>query len=179
VTRHIALLRGINVGGHRRVPMARLREVVAEQGGHDVATYVQSGNVVFSSSERSAAKAGKRLERAIAQAFGFEVDVVMRSCAQLAAIVAANPFAGAAAEPKHLHVLFLAARVAAERVADIDADDHAPAAFRLRGTEIYLWTPGGIGDSRLARALSDRRLGTEATARNWRTVLTLLEMARA
>lgn len=175
--RWIALLRGVNVGGSKKVPMARLRELLSDLGHDDVRTYVQSGNVVFGAGEASAERIAGEIERAIEGEFGFGVRITMRTHEELAAVVAANPFPDAVAEPKTLHVLFLAAAVAADRLDDVHRAAFEPELFELRERELYLWLPDGIGRSALAARLTERRLGVEATARNWRTVRTLLELA--
>jgi uncharacterized protein (DUF1697 family) len=177
MARQIALLRAINVGGNRPVPMAQLRDLMAELGYSDVKTYVQSGNVVFTGPDDEPEAVERRLASALADAFGFEIPVMVRTRDELAAVVDANPHRDIATEPKHHHVLFLASEVDPERVADVDREAFAPATFELRGRELYMWTPEGIGRSDLAKALSDKRLGVAATARNWRTVEKLLALA--
>ena len=179
MARQIALLRGINVGGHKKVEMARLRELMETLGYRDVRTHVQSGNVVFTGPDRSPAQVARRLEGELAATFGFEVSVMVRSREELAAVVAANPLRDVATDPaKHL-VLFLAAALDAERVAGVEPADFAPEAFHVAegGREIHLWAPDGLRDSRLVKALSEKRLGLAATARNWRTVEKLLAIA--
>jgi uncharacterized protein (DUF1697 family) len=169
VARQIALLRGINVGGNKRVEMARLHALLEELGYRDVRTYVNSGNVVFSGPRRSE----KHLETAIAKTFGFDVPVVLRSRDELADIVQANPLRDIATDPaKHLVVF-----CSAEASTDLDPADFAPETFHVRGREVYLWMPGGIRDSPLAKLLANKSLGAKSTARNWRTVEKLLELA--
>jgi uncharacterized protein (DUF1697 family) len=169
VPRQIALLRGVNVGGNKRVEMARLRALLEELGYRDVRTYVNSGNVVFSGPRRSE----QHLEAAIAKAFGFEVPVVLRSRDELADVVDANPLRDIATDPaKHL-VVFCAAKPST----DLDPADFAPETFQVRGREVYLWMPGGIRDSPLAKLLATKALGDKSTARNWRTVEKLLALA--
>jgi uncharacterized protein (DUF1697 family) len=169
VPRQIALLRGVNVGGNKRVEMARLRALLEELGYTDVRTYVNSGNVVFSGPRRSE----KQLEAAIAETFGFDVPVVLRSRDELAAIVQANPLRDVASDPsKHLVVF-----CAAEASTDLDPEDFAPDTFRVRGREVYLWAPGGISTSELAKQLATKSIGDKSTARNWRTVEKLLALA--
>lgn len=177
--RLIALLRGINVGGNRKVPMAQLRELMEQLGHADVVTYVQSGNVVFAPADPGAAPeaVAAGIEGALEEAFGFRPAVAVRTREQLAAIVAADPFAGVADHPSRYHVLFLSAAGDAEALAEIDAAAFEPERFALRGRELYLWTPEGIGRSSLAQKLTERRIGAAATARNWRTVTKLLELA--
>jgi uncharacterized protein (DUF1697 family) len=171
VPRQIALLRGVNVGGNKRVEMARLRDLMEELGYRDVVTYVNSGNVVFSGPRRSE----KHLEAAIAKTFGFDVPVVLRTRDELADIVRANPIGEIANDPaKHLVVF-----CGAEAATDLDPEDFAPEAFHVRGCEVYLWAPGGIGTSELAKRLATKSLGAKSTARNWRTVEKLLALADA
>ncbi len=175
MARQIALLRAINVGGRNRVPMAQLRELMVALGYDDVETYVQSGNVVFTGPAKGDV-AGK-LQRAYAKEFGFEIAVITRSRDELAAIVAADPLGDIATDPARRLVYFLAEKIAATRLAGLDLESFAPDVIELRGREIHLWTPGGQGRSKLAQALTPKRLGTDATARNWRTVQKLLDMA--
>ncbi|MBA2476644.1 MAG: DUF1697 domain-containing protein [Actinobacteria bacterium] len=177
MARQIALLRGINVGGHKKVQMARLRELMERLGYRDVRTYVQSGNVVFTGPDRPTAEVADELEGQLAATFGFDVSVVVRSRDELADVVRANPLREVATEPSRHLVLFLAGPVDPERIAGLGADDFEPEAFHVRGREVFLWAPGGVRDSRVAKALCEQRLGVTATARNWRTVERLLALA--
>lgn len=174
----IALLRGINVGGAKRVPMARLRELVAGLGYGRVRTYVQSGNVVFDgAADEDAAAVADRLAEAVAAAFGFPVDVVVRSRDELAAVVAANPYPDADAAPTRLHVVFCDRAIDPAALAGLDLAAFAPESCTVAGREMYLWTPGGFGRSRLADQLGRATRDAVATARNWRTLTRLLAMA--
>jgi uncharacterized protein (DUF1697 family) len=177
MARQIALLRGINVGGHRKVPMAQLRELMVRLGHRDVRTHVQSGNVVFTGPDQPQAEVAQQLEGELKATFGFEVSVVIRSRDELADVIRANPLRSVATDPARHLVLFLDAPVEPERLAGIDPADFAPEAFRVGGREIFLWAPEGVRDSRLVKALSEKRLGVTATARNWRTVEKLLVLA--
>lgn len=158
--RHIALLRGINVGGNRIIKMTDLRAMFVAAGAKDVETYIQSGNVVFSHPRPTAA----RFEKEIAKQTGFAVPVVLRSADEWKAL--AHPFA----EDEHVHVLFLPAAVAAVGVVAT-----APEAYVARGREVFVYLPNGMGRSKLAGALG--KALPDATARNWRTVQQLLAMA--
>lgn len=177
--RWVALLRGINVGGAKKVPMARLRELLSDLGYDDVSTYVQSGNAVFDAAETDARTVAQQIERAIEAEFGFGSRITLRTREEWAAVVAANPFPDAVAEPKTLHVVFLSEPVPPGRLDGVDRAAFEPERFELRERELYLWLPDGIGRSKLAATLTERRLGdgVTATARNWRTVATLLELA--
>lgn len=174
---YVALLRGINVGGHRILKMADLRDIITAAGGRDVATYIQSGNAVFGHAGRATAKVAADLERAIERGAGFAVPVVVRSAAELAAVIADNPFARE--DSDKLHVQFLAAKPAANALAKLVPTLFAPERYMLQGREIYLHLPDGMGKSKLAVALSRlSAISAIATARNWRTVLELDRMVK-
>jgi uncharacterized protein (DUF1697 family) len=182
---HVALLRGINVGGRNRVAMAHLREVVLGLGHTDVATYIQSGNVVFTGEQADTATIAAALERAIAEHLGVRPTVVVLTRAELARVVANNPFPEEP-NPRWVHAIFrngpfgpdeLAAVAAAQQRARDQGSDHDA---RVVGNTLFLHTPGGLGRSELAARLL--RLGgsptaeTAGTARNWATVNKLLAM---
>ena len=156
--------------------MAGLRALAGELGHTDVATHLQSGNLVSTVGDGPEAERVAELEAAIEARFGFAVAVVVRTHDELAAVVAADPLAGQATDPRRHHVLFLTAPVAPERLLALEPDAHPPDVLVARGRELFLWTPGGIGSSKLARKLTDARLGTTATARNRRTVEALLAL---
>jgi uncharacterized protein (DUF1697 family) len=171
VTAYVALLRAVNVGGRNSVSMAALREALAGRGLDDVSTVLQSGNVLFSSSKSEAAVA-KLVQGTIAETFGIDGAVVVRSAAEVAAVAAHNPFlqSGEERDPKTLHVAFLEAAPARAAVAKLDPVRSPPDAFDVRGREVYLSYPDGSGRSKLTLAYLERVLGVEGTARNWRTV---------
>ncbi|OKI08321.1 hypothetical protein A6A06_34225 [Streptomyces sp. CB02923] len=180
MSRQIALLRGINVGGHKKFPMARQRELFASLGHTDVTVLLQTGNIVFADPGTPPEETARRIEARIADDLGFPVPVMVRTRDELAAAVAANPFPQAATEPKTLHVTFLSAVPGdVSPLEALDPDAYAPDRFRLIGRELYLWCPDGIGRSKLAEAVSRARLGVTATARNWNTVTKLLALADA
>jgi uncharacterized protein (DUF1697 family) len=170
------MLRGINVGSSRRVPMADLRELLEEAGFQNVATYVQSGNIALDSSAKPAALEG-RLAELIEDRFGFEVPVVVRSGKQLAAIVEHDPFHGVADDPKRYQVSFLSETLSAETVTRLQELAHESERVAVHGREVYAWHPDGVARSKLWNALGGKGLGVTATARNWTTVNRLLEMA--
>jgi uncharacterized protein (DUF1697 family) len=167
--RVVAMLRGVNLG-KRQVKMADLRAAVEALGHTDVATYLQSGNVVFTSAGRSI----KGLGQALTDALGMEIAVVTRTGKELAAVVAGNPYP--VDDPTRVVVTFLADRVPKQAVDDIDQSAFAPDEFTFTGRELYLNLPNGQARSKLMEALNKRDLGTTATTRNWRTVLALAEM---
>ncbi|MDF6045659.1 DUF1697 domain-containing protein [Streptomyces sp. JH14] len=179
-TSYAALLRGINVSGHKRVPMAELRTLLTELGHGDVRTYLQSGNAVFSSRSDDEDALTAQLERAIEDRFGFFVPCLIRNGPYLASVADACPFAAAELEGKQLHVTYFDRPVDAARFAAIEADAFLPEEFRLGDRALYLYAPDGLGRSRLAEALHRPAVtkGLTATSRNWNTVVKLVEMTR-
>ncbi|MGW6568098.1 DUF1697 domain-containing protein [Streptomyces sp. NPDC054975] len=181
-TTYAALLRGINVGGHRKVPMAELRSVLEELGHRDVRTYLQSGNAVFTTDADGPndAELTTALQDAIEKHFGFRVDCLVRDAAYLAAVADACPFPAAELQGKQLHATFFSEPVGPERLASVDQDAFLPEEFRLGDRVLYLYAPWGLGRSKLGEALARPALfkGVVATSRNWNTVLKLVEMTR-
>ncbi len=174
--RQIVLLRGINIGPRNRIAMPRLREVLRDAGFADVATYVQSGNVLLTSDAPSARLAAE-CRRLITEAFGLEIDVVVRTRDELAEVVARNPLADVAVDPKRYQVSFLSEEPhpdVVQKLAAFAAEDERLVAI---GRELYAWHPGGAARSRLWARLAGPALGVKATARNWTTVTRLLALA--
>ncbi|AWW42391.1 hypothetical protein DN051_10445 [Streptomyces cadmiisoli] len=178
MTTYAALLRGINVGGSRKVPMADLRTLLESLGHTRVRTYLQSGQAVFGSDHGDEESLAAGLGRAIEQRFGFPVDVIVRDHAYLKAVAGACPFPAADLEAKQLHVTYLSEPVDAGRFAEIDRAAHLPEDFRFGDRAVYLYAPDGLGRSKLAEALARPRLtkGLIATTRNWNTVVKLVEL---
>jgi uncharacterized protein (DUF1697 family) len=172
----IALLRGINVGGNNMIPMKDLRLLVERAGCAGVQTYIQSGNVVFTTALADPASLEPRLASSIAGTFGFEPRVLVLTARELARAAAGNPFPEASQHPKLLHLFFLADKPKRPDLDGARALATATERFALKGSVFYLYTPDGFGTSKLA-ARVEQLLGVRATARNWRTVTTLLEMA--
>ncbi len=178
MTTWIALLRGINVGGHKKVPMAELRALCAGVGFHFVATHIQSGNVVFRA-EGTASALGGRLAEAVRERFGFDVAVMARSRSHLERVVRGNPYLGTGLDPKTFYVGFLGDTPSQAKRDDMPEQPPGPEEFQVVGEEIFLVYPEGVGRSKLTGAWLERALGVPVTVRNWRTVNKLLEMARA
>ncbi|HYB27738.1 MAG TPA: DUF1697 domain-containing protein [Solirubrobacteraceae bacterium] len=173
----ILLLRGVNLGSHKRVAMPALRDLLTGAGFRDVRTYVASGNVVLSSGVAPAALAAEA-EQLIAERFGFEIDVIARTRDELAEVVARNPLAEVAVDPKRYQVTFLQESVDREVLGRLDLLSFEPERLVSVGRELYTWHPEGIGRSKLWAKLASRGgLGARGTARNWNTVATLLAMA--
>jgi uncharacterized protein (DUF1697 family) len=176
---YVAFLRGINVGGKNRLPMKDLVAMLDEAGGRDVQTYIQSGNAVFRATEACAARIPDAIAKRVADRLGFRAPVVMRTAGELRAIARGNPFLRAGADPKALHVMFLADLPTPARIAALDPGRSPPDEFAARGREIYLRCPNGVGRSKLTNQYFDTKLATTSTMRNWRTVLKLVEMTGA
>ena len=177
MTVHIALLRGINVGGHAKIAMADLRALVLELGFEAPQTLLQSGNLVFRGEGPGDASLERRLEAATAERLGVAATYFLRSAADWARIVAGNPFPDAAtADPSHLVVQFLRTPLAADAVAALQAAIRGPELVRAGERHAYIVYPDGIGRSRLTGPMIEAKLGP-ATGRNWNTILKLAALA--
>src|SRR5262249_41131637 len=163
------LLRGINIGPRNRIAMPKLRELLEGAGFDDVATYVQSGNVVLSSAKKGDAVA-RECERLIAGQLGLDIAMVTRTRAQLAKVVERDPVGKVAKDPKRYQVSFLAGRPPSGLRAKLERVRAEQEAFAIHGREIYAWHPEGVARSKLWALLAGRDLGVTATARNWTTV---------
>jgi uncharacterized protein (DUF1697 family) len=174
--RQIVLLRGINIGPRNRIAMPRLREAIGDAGFADVATYVQSGNVVLTS-DATPAQLAAECKRLISAAFGLEIDVVVRTRDELAEVVDRNPLADVAVNPKRYQVSFLTDVPPPDLVETLAALAVEPERLVAIGRELYAWHPDSVGRSRLWARLAGPNLGVTATARNWTTVRSLLALA--
>lgn len=173
----VALLRAVNVAGSGKLPMKALAALFTAAGCADVRTYIASGNVLFRADAKRAAQVPARIGDAVERDFGFRPAVVLRSAAELAAAARANPFLRAGADEKRLYVHFLADRPAAADVAALDPRRSPPDELRVVGREVYLHLLNGAGTTKLTNAWLEAKLKTAGTARNWRTVTTLAELA--
>jgi uncharacterized protein (DUF1697 family) len=177
--RQIVLLRGINIGPRNRIAMPALRELFTGAGFDDVRTYLQSGNVVLSSDAESE-RLAQECERRIAQAFGLNVDVIVRTRDELAGVVRRNPLEEVAVNPKRYQVTFLQSELMPEVVDELAALAVAEEEQLIAvGRELYAWHPDGVARSKLWTRLAGRGLGVKATARNWTTTTNLLAIADA
>jgi uncharacterized protein (DUF1697 family) len=185
--RYVALLKGVNVGAARRIQMASLRDAFADQGFHDVRTYIQSGNVIFSAAEQDRALLAAAIEKALSESFAANIPVMIRTAADMASIVANNPFQEAASAVEtsetglvRLHVAFLAGEPGPGLAAHLDqAIGHGRSGenFALSGEVIYLYLPEGFHSSRLAQAV--QKACPAATFRNWKTVVFLNQVLQS
>jgi len=175
VTRFVALLRAVNVGGNNKIPMPELRALLESMGYSKVASYIQSGNIVFDSPARTSGALVAPIEAAIAQTFRVRIAVIVRSARELNAAIDANPFRGVAPD-QSVHIAFLDKPPDPARVATIDANRFLPDEFAIVGRDAYLHLPNGVGTSKLPAALLVKMAPSVATIRNWNTVSKLAEM---
>ena len=191
----ISMLRGVNLGSHHRIQMAPLRELYESLGVREPKSYVQSGNVVFKTSERNLAALGRRIEEGIERKFGFRPDVILRTTSEMKDVVARNPFAKRTdIHPSKLLVTFLASHPTPEArdavlASNVTRAQRAPNALcatqtgpeelRIDGREIYIYFPNGQGRSKLSWVRIEKMLNVRGTGRNWNTVSELLAMAEA
>jgi len=170
----VALLRGINVGGKNILPMKALAEIFRGAGAEDIKTYIQSGNVVFRHAHPD--KVATKVRAQIAEQFNLKVPVVIRSAAEIASTLSANPYLQLGIDPSWLHVMFLADQPSPELIAKLDPTRSSPDEFTLIGRDLYLHLPNGAARTRLTATYFDSTLKTTGTQRNWRTVVTLSDM---
>lgn len=174
---YLALLRGINVGGKNSLPMKDLARIFEGAGCSRVRTFIQSGNVIFESSAKPG-KIAQAVTAAIEKQFGYRIPVVIRTAEELTAAIQGNPYLATAPDLKALYVYFLAEAPENEAVGGLDSERSAPDAFHVRGREIYLHMPNGMGRTKLTNAYFDAKLSTVSTARNWATILKLAELMK-
>ncbi|HTU47074.1 MAG TPA: DUF1697 domain-containing protein [Bryobacteraceae bacterium] len=174
----VSMLRGVNLGPHKRVKMEALRSLYESLGLRDPQTYVQSGNVLFRTSEKNLNAVAKRIEKAIESSFGFHADVILRTTSELREALAKNPFAARSGiDPAKLLVTFLASdpgEEAREKLRQIKAE---PEELWIDGRELFIYFPNGLARPKLSIPLIERTLKTSGTGRNWNSVRKLLEMA--
>lgn len=174
---YISLLRGINLGGHKKIKMGELKNLYEGLELADVETYVQSGNVVFQSKEADAAKVAGLIEAQIEQTLGYAVTVFMRRPADFQRLLDKNPFADE--DPGKLHVTFLYREPSAEDVANLNINHDEGEDFVISGREIFLFCPNGYGRTKLSNNAFERKLKVPATTRNWKTVNALHALSQS
>jgi uncharacterized protein (DUF1697 family) len=171
--RYAALLRGINVGGNKKVAMSELRALLGDLGYTDVATLLQSGNAVFTSPGKKPAELASAIADGITDRFGLTVSVLIRTGAELASAIRGTPLPGEPENPSRFFVAFLSAQPDAAKVSAISSESFGSDRLWVTGREAYLWCPNGAADTKLTHAFLEKRLGVVATARNWNTVTKL------
>ena len=174
----VAMLRGVNVGGHHKIQMAALRDLCASLGLCDVQTYIQSGNLVFREGGADPVAVARRLEKAIETGFGFRPAVIVRTASELRKVIAKNPFAGRAdVEPNRLLVVFMDStptKQAREQLLSLPCE---PEELRINGRELYIYYPQGMAHPKISLVKMEKTLQCASTGRNWNTVNKLLAMA--
>lgn len=179
MARFVALLRGINVSGRNKIPMAELRSLCAALEWKHVETYIQSGNIVFEAGGKAGALEAA-LEKGIEESFGITIPVIVRSAAIWATYPPANPFGEAAeTEPNRLMLMLSKKPPAADAATLLRERAKDGERLELRGDALWVHFPGGAGTSKLSPSLVDRMVGSPVTARNWRTVVKIQEMLAA
>jgi uncharacterized protein (DUF1697 family) len=177
---HIALLKGVNIGGHKTIAMADLRKLCARLGFGEARTLLQSGNLVFRGSARKGAALERQLEEVVEKRLGIRTDVFVRDAKEWKAIVARNPFTSEArSDPSHLAVMFLGKAPQAGEVEALREAIAGPEQIRIIGREAYIYYPNGFARSRVTNVLIEKKLGARATGRNWNTVLKLEALVSA
>ena len=174
---YLCLLRGINVSGHNKIKRDELQKIFESLGACSIQTYIQSGNVIFTSTEENITVLTTTIERKIKQSFGFEVVVCIRTKDEFQRIVADNPFP--AKEMDKLHVMFLSQVPTNPPLAEIEKVKDTKEKFLIVGKEIYLYCPNGYGRTKLSNTFFERKLNVSATTRNWKTVTVLRSMVNS
>jgi uncharacterized protein (DUF1697 family) len=174
--RYAALLRAVNLGGNSKISMAELRVLLGDMGYADVATYVQSGNVAFTAPNATTAELEEAIAAAIADRLGLGCGVMIRTAAELADTVAANPLGTDPENPSRYFVAFLAAEPQADTAAQLTARSFEPDKVWVSGRHAYLWCPDGAAHTKLTNNAVEKWLGVAATSRNWNTVTKLADM---
>ena len=179
MTTFVSLFRGINVGGHQIIRMDGLKELHISLGCKDVVTYIQSGNVIFTSDDVDPAQLTKQIEDGFTQKFGFHVNVMVRTSAELQEVIANNPFQHQPLkESKWVVVLFLTTSPEHTAVEELQKAYVGPEEFWLIGQELYIYYPNGMGRSKLTNTLIEKKLKTSGTGRNWNTILQLQKLSQ-
>jgi uncharacterized protein (DUF1697 family) len=174
----VSMLRGVNVGGHNKIKMEALRSLFLSLKFEEPQTYVQSGNVIFKTSERDLALVRRRIKGGIEKQFGCSPEVMVRTVAELRSVVRKNPFAKRPeVEPNKLLAFFLAAEAARDAKENLRSMEIAPEELHLEKRELYIYFPNGVGKSKLPWSKIDKALNTQGTGRNWNSIINMLAIA--
>lgn len=178
MTTYISLLRGINVSGQKKIPMTELKLLYESLVFENVTTYIQSGNVIFSSAENYESKLCDLISNKIREVFGYDVEVIIRSKNTWSEVIKNNPFIKRSeVDPKKLHVTFLSQIPVEINTDELDKVKDSTEQYVISDKEIYFYCPEGYGRTKLSNNLLERKLKVTATTRNWNTVMKLFEMA--
>ncbi|MDH5559793.1 MAG: DUF1697 domain-containing protein [Deltaproteobacteria bacterium] len=175
----ISILRGINVAGQKKLSMTDLKALYKRLGFKNVTTYIQSGNVIFDSTDESKTELKSRIEGAILAEFGFHVPVIIRSAGEMKGVIQNCPFGEVDMEENGTKVLvtFLSSEPSPDKTAQLQSQVAPPDKLAVIGKEVYLYCPGGYGKSKLSNQFLESRLKLKATTRNWKTVHRLAELS--
>ncbi len=168
--RYLVMPRGINVGTRNRVSMPMLRSKLAQEGYYEVATVLQSGNLIVSTESDRPDQVSDAVRRLLSDEFGVNVACVVRTANQVREVVERNPLQAVVSDPSRYLVNFFSEEPDPEVVGTLLEEDHSPEAIAVEGTEAYIWTPNGVKAMTLSYAYLEKRLGVVATVRNWNTV---------
>lgn len=172
------MLRGINMTGHNTIKMTRLAEMFRQLGYTDAETYIQSGNIVFSCRNSSIDGVSSEIRKAILSEFSLDIAVITRTPDEMKKIITANPFLEEPGfDPSKMAVIFLELKPSEEQILKVAGIDYPPDKFRIIGSEIYIYCPNGFGKTKLYTNFFEAKMKVAGTARNWRTVNKLMEMA--
>lgn len=179
MNKQIAILRGINVGGKRKILMTDLKELFSDLGADNIQTYIQSGNVIFNSTgKKDNIKIANEIEEAILNKYDFQVPVIVLSAEELNATIAENPFLTAEnMEVERLHVTFLKELPQNDKLQNIESLNFAPDLFEIRNKKVFIYCSGKYHTSKLTNNFFESKLKVPATTRNWKTVIKLGELA--
>ncbi|MFK7770565.1 MAG: DUF1697 domain-containing protein [Saprospiraceae bacterium] len=179
MTKYISILRGINVGGKRKILMADLRELYQSLGFENVITYIQSGNVIFESKKKNTNSTfTKKIKEAVFEKYGFDVPVIIRSVEEIKSIVENHPFEKKeGAQVENLCLTFLSEIPSDENLEKINTYDYAPDLFQIIEDNVFLFIQGKYHQSKLTNNFFEKKLKVSATTRNWKTVNKLLELS--
>ncbi len=168
--KYVALLRGINVGGKRKLKMADLRESVLKIGFTQVSTYIQSGNLFFTAEEKNATILEEKLAQHLLEEYTYDIPVIIRTAEEIEKVIAENPFLGAE-DFKQLHLIFLTEKPSETSIKDFEELEFSSEEFKIEAQHLYVNYTDGVRNSKLSTALIEKKLNTKATARNWKTLL--------
>jgi uncharacterized protein (DUF1697 family) len=175
----ISILRGINVSGHRKIPMADLKSLYEKSGFKNVITYIQSGNIIFKADSKFTGESLEHIiEKKIDEKFNLDVPVIIRPAGEMKSLLSSNPFLKMRnVDIEKLHVTFLGKVPGQNELIKIDEFDYSPDKFIVKNKEVFLYCPGGYGKTRLSNNFFENKLKVRATTRNWKTVNKLVELA--
>lgn len=174
----IALLRGINVSGQKIIKMSRLKSLFEGMGFQDVQTYIQSGNVIFSSNDKSTIKLDTKISSGIKNKFGFDVQIIVIDQKEIEYVLKNNPFIKKKKEFERLYVIFLSDAPSKENIQKLKSLDYSPEEYKIDEKLVYLFLPNGAGKAKLSNNLFENKLKVSGTTRNWKTVRALSEIVK-